>query len=271
MICNYGLVRLFDMINCSVYGLSILCSELTLQLAAASEDEIDIMRNTLVPPEQFKRLEELIKIADGVATEFEWQAVQDRINVIKGKMQADFKFGDFIHQIEVLREAVDSGLKNQLIYRYPNEKGHVLKTWKVQWASVTKAFPSATPDIFAAVDCWALGHGTSCVFHSMRILEHGLRALATNLGKEFDTQNWQNIIDQIESEIKSQSKTLPRGIEKNERLKFLSEAAKEFTYFKDGWRNYVSHNRATYDEHQARSVMEHTKSFMVNLSSMLKE
>lgn len=137
--------------------------------------------------------------------------------------------------------------------------------------SALKSFPSANRDVFAAVDCWALGHYTAPVFHSMRVLEHGLRALASELGKTFDIQNWQNIIDEIESEIRAQGRSLPRGMQKSERLGFLSSAAKEFVYFKDGWRNYVSHNRATYDELQSHSVYEHVRSFMNNLASELHE
>jgi hypothetical protein len=105
----------------------------------------------------------------------------------------------------------------------------------------------------------------------MRILEYGLAALADDVGCTVAVGTWQNIIDQIESAIKPLGKTLPRGQEKNERLQFLSEAAKEMVYFKDGWRNYVSHNRATYDEHQARSVMEHVRAFMTALSRRLFE
>lgn len=105
----------------------------------------------------------------------------------------------------------------------------------------------------------------------MRVLEHGLRALAKDVGKAFDVQNWQNIIDQIESEIRTQGKTLPVGPAKSERLRFLSEAAKEFSFFKDGWRNYVSHGRAAYDEHQARMVMDHVRTFMNGLSALLSE
>jgi hypothetical protein len=166
---------------------------------------------------------------------------------------------------------LDSGFKNQFIYRYPTEKAAILARWKSDWATVTEAFPSATTDIMECVDLWAMDHPTASVFHAMRILEHGIRALASQLGRTFDIQNWQNIIDEIESEIREQSKKLPRGREKNEKLKFLSEAAKEFTYFKDGWRNYVSHNRGNYDEHQARSVYEHVRAFMTVLSSQLRE
>ena len=54
-------------------------------------------------------------------------------------------------------------------------------------------------------------------------------------------------------------------------MQFLSEAAKEFYWFKDGRRNYVSHNRAAYDEHQANGALEHVKAFMNLLSSRLAE
>ena len=37
---------------------------------------------------------------------------------------------------------------------------------------------SAKGDIMDAVDAYALGLNTACVFHLMRIAEHGMRALA---------------------------------------------------------------------------------------------
>jgi len=87
----------------------------------------------------------------------------------------------------------------------------------------------------------------------------------------FDLQQWNTIIEQIEAKIAELRKSLPRGPEKNERMQFLSEAAKEFFYFKDGWRNHVSHNRGTYDEHQAASVLEHTRSLMNHVATPLSE
>ena len=83
---------------------------------------------------------------------------------------------------------------------------------------------------------------------------------------QVDAESWQTIIERIEAKIREVGKALPRGSEKLLRLGFLSEAAKEFVYFKDGWRNHVSHNRYSYDEHQARSIIEHVRSFMCVLS-----
>jgi hypothetical protein len=105
----------------------------------------------------------------------------------------------------------------------------------------------------------------------MRVLEHGLSALAVNLDLNFHVQQWNTIIEQIEARISEKRKTLPRGTDKNERMQVLSEAAKEFFYLKDGWRNYVSHNRGSYDEHQARSVLEHVRTFTAVLGNGLRE
>ena|SRR5438045_1810101 len=105
----------------------------------------------------------------------------------------------------------------------------------------------------------------------MLVLERGLGALASELGLSFDVQQWNTIIEQIEKKIRELSQSLPKGMPKNERMQFLSEAAKEFFYFKEGWRNHVAHARGTYDEHQAASVLEHTRAFMNHLSTQLSD
>jgi len=269
---SYGLMSLSEMINCSISGLVALCSQLMLEQATRSE-RIIVPEVAVAPisEKQKNKMRGWLTIATSIADEFEWSAVRDRIEIITKKLNRPMSNRDLATEVRVLRETIEAGSKMQLIYRYPNEQGAILLKWKTEWASVLGSFGSAASDVHAAVDLWSLGHSTASVFHLMRVLEHGLRALAADVGKSFDIQNWQNIIDEIETEIRAQGKTLPRGIAKTERLQFLSEAAKEFMYFKDGWRNYVAHNRATYDNHQARSVLEHVKAFMTVLSSKLKE
>jgi hypothetical protein len=170
-----------------------------------------------------------------------------------------------------LRDALFTELKQYNYYQYSKEKFQKLSLWKTDWHGTISAFPSAQRDIFCAVDCFALEHHTASVFHCMRVLERGLGTLAQDVRLNFAIQQWNTIIEQIESKITEARKTLPRGAEKNERMQFLSEAAKEFFYFKDGWRNYVSHNRGDYDEHLAASVLEHTRAFMNHLSNVLSE
>ena len=206
-----------------------------------------------------------------VAEDFDMKALADRVGLIRRQIGYGITQSRLASEFRVLRQTLDFELKGHFIYRYPAAESAVLSTWKTDWAMARQSFPSAEKDIMSAVDLWALHHATASVFHLMRVLEHGLRAFAANLGKSFDVQNWQNILDEIESEIRNQAKSLPRGQAKADRLRFLSEAAKEFHFFKDGWRNYVAHNRADYDQNGARSVMDHVRSFMNGLAIHLHE
>jgi hypothetical protein len=266
-------MSLSQMINCSLIGLSGLSGQLMFYETLFRDHSLSTEElSHPIDPIVGKQIAGWLKIAANVAVEFELKAVGGRVDILQKKMSKQpISYSDMGIEMRVLRETLQSEVTGHSIYRYPNEKGEVLQRWKTDWASVIAAFPSSQSDVIAGVDLWALGHSTASVFHFMRVLEHGLRALAADVEKTFDVQQWQNIIDEIESEIRRLGKALPRGIEKNERLKFLSEAAKEFVYFKDGWRNYVSHNRGVYDEHQARSVLEHVRAFMAVLSSKLSE
>jgi HEPN domain-containing protein len=132
-----------------------------------------------------------------------------------------------------------------------------------------KAFPHAEFDAREAANCFALGRYTAAVFHAMRALEHGLMALAIDVGRSYSQQQWHNIIDEIESEIEKLRKNGPKTPDRDKRLNFLAAAAKEFAYFKDGWRNYVMHARVEYDALQAESALRHAQSLLTRLTAGL--
>jgi hypothetical protein len=272
----FGLIRLEKMINCSVLSLAGLIGEIEMQLGLLRV----INQGGLVlkdRPEDFvsKATRERMtgwfeKVGRQVAQEYEWSAVEDRINLFMKRMEKpNFSNRDLEFEIKAFKDAISDGLKNQLIYRYPIDKANVILAKKAKWEPVVSVFPQAEYDISAGVDIWALGHYTASVFHFMRVLEHGLFAIATHLSVECSIENWHTIIGRIEAEISNRQKTLRRGEDKNKKLQFLSEAAKEFTYFKDGWRNYVAHKKIVYDEHLARSAMEHVRQFMTVLAKGL--
>jgi hypothetical protein len=104
----------------------------------------------------------------------------------------------------------------------------------------------------------------------MRALEYGLRAMAADVLVEVEAESWHTIIERIETKI-DKARDAPRGEGKSARLQFLSEAAAEFRYFKDGWRNYASHVKISYDDAQAVRVMQHVATFISHLSAELKE
>jgi hypothetical protein len=175
---------------------------------------------------------------------------------------------------EVLLEVISDELDSKLFLSVSTNRAAYYEKDDLLGKEAREAFPIGTLELRSAANAYALELPTASVFHSMRAVEHGLRALATDVGLTFDAQQWGVIIDQIEAKIEL---IRQHGIhdmsksDKDARLQFLSEAAKEFAYFKDGWRNYVSHAKATYGQQQAQTVLNHVRDFLRRLSTHLKE
>ncbi len=133
---------------------------------------------------------------------------------------------------------------------------------------VASVFPSATKDISAAGRCLALDEWTACVFHLMRILEIGLHDLGRQVGlpeSALELENWKVVIDLIEKQIRSLEQA-PKSPTKSATLQFYSEAANSFRYFKDAWRNHVSHSRANYNEREAITIYNSVLALMQTLA-----
>jgi len=143
------------------------------------------------------------------------------------------------------------------------------------WSSTVKNLPSARQDFLSALHCYILEENTACVFHLMRVAEHGLRVLAkerrvTIPKKPLEWAQWQDII----SKIKKSSDALAgwrAGPVKDQALEFYRGAQGLFEAFKDTYRNNVMHSRKTYDEHAAASVLVHVREFMTILASHIDE
>lgn len=136
------------------------------------------------------------------------------------------------------------------------------------WANVQCVFADAATDILQSSQCIAFERYTAAVFHLMRVLEHGLRDMAQRFGIKFDDRTWHPIIRDIETAIHSRKKD-PKKLTEEERdnLSFYSDAAVEFKYFKDAWRNHVSHAKSAYDAGQAESIYTHVRDFMQKLAT----
>jgi hypothetical protein len=161
-------------------------------------------------------------------------------------------------------------LKKRIFAFIPPHKAAAFENEQLFDGAVAKAFPSASKDIKEAGTAYSLGLNNASVFHSMRVLEAGLRALAKEFSLPFGLEQWQNIIEQIEAKVQG-LKSLPKGTAKVELQEFYSKAAKEFMYFKDAWRNHVMHARGSYDEEEARKVLEQVDDFMRHLATKLAE
>ena len=270
------------MINFQVFGLTNLMAMLTREEIALREKYQILEKTSLAPQlsafferdDEKKRLSGLIQFARHISKTLEIGAGEDRAERFLNKLSNPIRFIDIEPEMRALREAIEDGLRYICFYHYPEAKRIVVIKVEADWQAIFDKFASAKPDAIAAVDCYALGHGKASVYHSMQVLEKGLKALAHDVGETFDVQQWEQIIGIIEGKIKGmQNNGIPGLIkqEKDARLQFLSEAAKEFRYFKDGWRNYVSHGHAEYDDDEAKIVLQHVRHFMNHLSTRLSE
>lgn len=151
----------------------------------------------------------------------------------------------------------------------PQRKWMYLEPEKWFGTSVVEAFPDTRRDARDACQCFALAQWTASVFHSMRIAEHGLHWLADALGVTWHFENWKNVIDQIEKEIRKRENQ-PKGPEKSAELEFYSRVASHFWYFKEAWRNHVSHSRASYDEQDAVQVLNNVRDVMRDLAARMR-
>jgi hypothetical protein len=119
----------------------------------------------------------------------------------------------------------------------------------------SQSFPSALREITLAGNCYACGYNDAAIFHLMRVLEKGLSSMAIVFGESFTYENWHNVIERLESRIKRIDPAF--GDDWREKRQFYSEAATEFRFFKDAWRNHVMHGRDTYDPDRAKNIYDH--------------
>ncbi|NUQ17090.1 MAG: hypothetical protein HOP95_01345 [Sphingomonas sp.] len=134
-------------------------------------------------------------------------------------------------------------------------------------------FPQASFELEESSKCLALGRHTASVFHSMRMLEYGIRALAKRLDIPDPTRaaekNWAIILGAIQAKL---DETWP----KSKRLPKSEGAALETAYshletVRNPWRNATMHVETIYAPHEALHILRCSAFFMVTLSNLIDE
>ena len=197
------------------------------------------------------------------------------------RMQREFSSGnyknrEFKNSVGILRERIQDELADIIFMFIPKDEAPYFQNERIFGEEVAVKFPQASEDIAEAGNCLAMGRYTACIFHLMRVVEYGLRALAKDLRIKFtrspstpvELREWGEIINAIETkigEIEKRKRTHKREFD----LEFYHGAGAQFRHFKNAWRNHVMHTRAHYDESQAKSVMSHVREFMQHLATRL--
>ena len=259
----FGIITLMDLLNLwevdrALAGFHSLRAEVEMK-----------PRNELMDAALCTETGSTLKILQEKCAQLELNSTVDLIESTRCRCSEDDRMtaGELREHLDSLYPFLHSEASKLRFLRMTKEESGMFDNGKLFGLEVVAAFPSdeTTYEIKEAGNCFALGRYTATVFHLMRVLEKGLKALADKLpilfSIPFEYQNWHNIIEQIEARIKDMNQQ-GASQQKTDDLKVYSEIAKEFRYFKDAWRNSVAHSRETYGREQALSISRHVGEFM---------
>jgi hypothetical protein len=134
--------------------------------------------------------------------------------------------------------------------------------------ALTEKLPGAVPDLEDAGQCLSLNLGTSCVFHSMRVMEAGLKSLATLLGIPY-APSWESYITQIERCINEKHRRKTIKWKRDEA--FYREILGNLQIIKIAWRNPTMHIVRRYSVDEAEQIYIAVKVFLDRLAPKLPD
>ncbi len=109
-------------------------------------------------------------------------------------------------KIEAIMEAIEGELRTIKLFRVRTEYIRFVTERPLFHTSVYDKFPTAIRDIEDGGKSLGYELGTACVFHMMRVMEVGLKALGNALGIPY-APTWESYLRQIEAKITAQHKT----------------------------------------------------------------
>jgi HEPN domain-containing protein len=199
------------------------------------------------------------------------------LSLIERRLGYKESLPDSLKEFNMLIEIIKAELSGRTFLFIPPHRAQYYEWEGIVGDDVINSFPKSYQEIRAAGTCFATGLYTACVFHSMRASEIALKAfgiaykIKIKSGKDIELAEWREILDGLNAAVQN-LENLPNSTpNKDEDLQFCSEAAAQFRFFKNGWRIRVAHARATYNESQAKEVIDHVRSFFEFLVSRLKE
>ena len=149
---------------------------------------------------------------------------------------------------------------------------------------VKDKFADAIPDLRESGNCIAIDSGTAAVFHLMRAVEWGLRALCADLGilrvrRSYKKSNpkfaalewtqWERMLEEAQKKIDKKIEKLGPSKRKQSLQQFYYPIMQDLKGFKDAFRNHVMHSRVSYAQRQALDIRDHVQRFRQALASGL--
>lgn len=159
----------------------------------------------------------------------------------------------------------------------PKEQDYYAPTKPHFGEEVAKKFPTmAVFEIDEAAKCFALSRSTAAVFHLMRVVEVGIRAVARCLQipdpiKAGD-RNWGNVLKEIKKDLDAHAGSAPtKRWSIPEDKEFFEEIYVSLDAVRVAWRNTTMHVENKYTTDEAEHIFIAVKGFMKKMASRLDE
>lgn len=174
---------------------------------------------------------------------------------------------DLLRDVQKLKNDFVLILSNRFFYSLRPESNGLYGKPYLFGEAVAKKFPAASNDIEWAGNCLALGQPTACVLHLNRAMEIALHKLAGKLHVTLDAKdNMGSILAKMTDPIKA----LPDKTEPQKRKKEKwAECRTNLYHVKMAWRDPAHHGKQSYEEKQARDILERVNGFMQQLATLL--
>jgi hypothetical protein len=214
--------------------------------------------------------------AEAQCRRLELQISLDRASrFLPNAKQGRHTYSTIYSELRNLTDSIKSEMADRMLLVVPLERSSFFEHPALFGPHINDKFKSAVDDIKAAGNCLAVDLNTAAIFHLMRVVEAGLRALARKERVKvkrgpLNYAEWGTIISAIELKLKGKTPKLP-GQRRAEALEFTNGVLGEFNGFKDVWRNHVSHSRKSYDSKDGLQVYFKVSDFMKRLSSRVHE
>jgi hypothetical protein len=190
-------------------------------------------------------------------------------------------------EVRHARDAMLSASGDRKFLRVASQRADYVDNKAFFGADVHRAFPSARYDILHAGNCLAADENTAAVFHMMRAVEWGLRALAVDLGfrrlrskhrksgkvtyTPLAYSEWEGILNQLQTKVDGRITTTKRGPKKQLHQEFYFPVLQDIKGIRDAWRNHVMHTRREYIGKEADAIHEHVQRLMSTLATRAAE
>ncbi len=175
--------------------------------------------------------------------------------------------GERFHRTLTHLSQINVGLKDELQGRIAlvlslKDASYYTPAEPLFGSDVFNAFASANDDVVESGKCLAVGRGTACVMHLMRVAEVALKGLGKSLG--VGPQNdWGSYLRKIEEELSKRAKTAGARTPVEQ---FYAEAATRFDHLRRAWRNPSMHVDRSYSPERAEEIFLALKSFVRHLA-----